>query len=125
MSRKRFSDADKAKALRLLEEGQSQEKVAKKIKCSVFSLQDWKKKAKAAADAPATEKKKASPKPVNADNTPVPTIAAETAESSAKALERRILSKDNLWADLFLEPRDFSAEEVVKIIKRVVREAVK
>jgi len=117
MPRKGFSEADKAKALRMLSEGQTQDKVAKKIGCSVFSLQEWKKKANAAPKKEKAEQKSTAP------SSTVP--EKELTETAAKTIERRVFSKDGLWADLFLDPKSFSAEEVVKIVRTTIREALK
>jgi len=123
MPRKGFSDEIKAKALRLLSEGQSQEQIAKKIGCSVFSLQEWKKKAKTAADLP---EEKTEPLASNEKGyrkfVPMPELAP--AKETVRMLERRFWSKNSRGIDLFLEPRAFDVEEVAKLVQEAIHDAL-
>ena len=128
---RRFSDKEKAKALKLWQSGQyTQQQVADEIGCSIFSLKDWIKAAKNGESANAEcDKENGSPAkvkghPPKAKGRKPKVVTSDVAEKSEQAKDdivRLFWSKNFRAVDMLLNPKDFSSEEVVKLVNEALQ----
>jgi hypothetical protein len=123
MSRKRYSEKDKQKAVKMLLEGQyTQKQVADKFGCTVTSLVTWKNEIE------------------NGSQETVQGEVAETKETAQCCLDngcstkspkkgtaddfvRKFWNKNYRAVDMLLDPKDVSSEEAVKLVNEALQYA--
>ena len=135
MARKTFTAKEKAKAVRLMQEGQlTLKQISQKFGCSVSALQLWKKGNDAKSqdteewdesewegweeETPETHRK-------NAQSA----CGCKSSQPSTKdtdgvlALQRGFWNKNFRGVDMLLSPKDVSAEEAVKLVNEALHYA--
>ena len=123
----RFSDKDKAKALKLWQSGQyTQQQVADEIGCSIYSLKDWVKAAKngASAEAGGRDEHVDTPTKSPAKKKKRKAKAAKVVEQSEQPVDdlaRQFWSKNYRAVNMLLDPKALTTEEAVKLVNEALQ----
>jgi Trp operon repressor len=120
MAKKTFSQKDKAKAVQMMLDGNiPQKQIAKKFKCSLASLQQWKRAAQdgEAEHAEYTETATAQ------KNCKCAATCHSAKNGAADDFVRKYWSKNYRAVDMLLTPKDVSSVGLVKIVNEALQYA--
>ena len=127
----RFSDKEKAKALKLWQSGQyTQQQVADEIGCSIYSLKDWVKAAKNGASAEASATDNGAPvKSTTVRGTPAKkkkrkanvAKVVEQSEQPVDDIARQFWSKNYRAVNMLLDPKALTTEGAVKLVNEALQ----